>query len=79
MSFHITTENLFGQLLYIAKNKGRRISDVELNSKTTGTVRVNMKMRDVNSKSICSYLLMENLITTILNESQLLQHFYIGS
>lgn len=79
MSCHVTTENLFGQLLYIAKNKGRRISDGELNSKAAGTVRVNMKMRDVNSESICSYLLMKNLIPTTLNESQLLQHFYIGT
>lgn len=45
MRFHITTKNLFGQLVYIAKNRGRRTCDGQLNSLAAGTVQeMNVKM-----------------------------------
>lgn len=45
MRFHTTTKNLFGQIVYIAKNRGRRTCDGQLNSLAAGTVQeMNNKM-----------------------------------
>lgn len=63
-SFDIATKNLFGQLFYIAKNRGRT-SNYKLNSRATVTAGVNIKIRDVNSKSIFNDLLTKNWINYI--------------